>query len=201
MRLIRLLIEEVLTCLPRQNVEIKNQCGDICYATKAMDESDVCGISMEDRGMLVLRAFSDISPASSTGVVSIRSVSISETGNIPSVTPPPQIHAQLPSMSSQHAVLLLDTQCTTGEKTVAALDYLVNDKQVSPSSIYYVAVISAFEGLQHVFQHFPDVTLITAQVDTVLDQQRRIRPGIGDFEQRFSGTNEFWVKQPNRSMV
>ncbi|KAF1785484.1 Phosphoribosyltransferase-like [Phytophthora cactorum] len=32
--------------------------------------------------------------------------------------------------------------------------------QISAKSIYFVTVISSFEGLQTVFRHFPDVTLI-----------------------------------------
>ncbi|KAG6964557.1 hypothetical protein JG688_00007637 [Phytophthora aleatoria] len=57
--------------------------------------------------------------------------------------------------------------------------------QISAKSIYFVTVISSFEGLQTVFRHFPDVTLIAAQVDTVLDADQRTRPGIGDFMQQF----------------
>ncbi|KAG3123110.1 hypothetical protein C6341_g26685, partial [Phytophthora cactorum] len=70
-RLVRLLIEEALTCLPHEHVQIKNQFGDVCHATKSLDERGICGVSMEDKGMVLLRAFSTISPTSPTGVVSI----------------------------------------------------------------------------------------------------------------------------------
>ncbi|KAE8974339.1 hypothetical protein PR001_g25826 [Phytophthora rubi] len=176
-RLVRLVVEEALTCLPHENVEITNQFGDVCHGAKPLDEHDICGISMEDKGMALLRAFSTISPISPTGVVSVdtRAADIS----------PPIVHTQLPSIHPRQAVLLLDIECATGEEACAVLHHLVHERQIVEKNIYFVTVISSFEGLQNVFRHFPDVSLITAQVDTVVDVSKRIRPGIGNFMQRF----------------
>ncbi|KAL3674672.1 hypothetical protein V7S43_000612 [Phytophthora oleae] len=183
MRLARLLVEEVLTCLPHEDVQIKNQFGDVCHATRSLDERDVFGVSMENKGMLLLRAFSTISPASPTGVISIeaRTVDDKSYSSVMAST----IHAQLPPVSTFQVVLLLDIECATGNEACAVLQHLVHERQIPPKSIYFVTVISSFEGLQNVFQHFPDVTLIAGQVDTVLDANQRIRPGIGDFMQRY----------------
>ncbi|KAF1789251.1 Phosphoribosyltransferase-like [Phytophthora cactorum] len=182
-RLVRLLIEEALTCLPHEHVQIKNQFGDVCHATKSLDERGICGVSMEDKGMVLLRAFSTISPTSPTGVVSIHARTSDDKNRDDGMWA--SIHAQLPPVSSRQAVLLLDIQCATGNDACAVLHHLVHEMQISAKSIYFVTVISSFEGLQTVFRHFPDVTLIVAQVDTVLDADQRIRPGIGDFMQRF----------------
>ncbi|KAF1789256.1 Phosphoribosyltransferase-like [Phytophthora cactorum] len=172
-RLVRLLIEEALTCLPHEHVQIKNQFGDVCHATKSLDERDICGVSMEDKGMVLLRAFSTISPTSPTGVVSIHARTSDDKNRDDGMWA--SIHAQLPPVSSRQACYFL-TSSVLQETT---------HMQISAKSIYFVTVISSFEGLQTVFRHFPDVTLIVAQVDTVLDADQRIRPGIGDFMQRF----------------
>ncbi|EEY64160.1 uncharacterized protein PITG_02692 [Phytophthora infestans T30-4] len=182
-RLLRLLIEEALTCLPHDHVQIKNRFGDVCYATTALDERDVCGISMEDKGMVLLRAFSTISPTSPTGVVSINPRTAEDKNSDEEGLA--TIHAQLPPVSPHQVVLLLDVQCATGNEACAVLYHLIHEKQIPAKSINFVTIISSFEGLQTVYRHFPDVTLITAQVDTVLDADQRIRPGIGDFTQRF----------------
>ncbi|KAL3657363.1 hypothetical protein V7S43_017682 [Phytophthora oleae] len=183
MRLARLLVEEVLACLPHDEEEITNKYGDLCHTIKALDSNDFCAISMEDKGMVLLRAFSDISPASPTGVVSV------ERKFVDSKLSPPHIFAQLPPINPQQFVLLLDIECATGRKVCAVLHHLVHDRHIAPGNIYFVTVISAFEGLQNVFRHFPDVSLATAQVDTVLDDQQHIRPGIGDFAQRYWNVN------------
>ncbi|KAH7488588.1 hypothetical protein PRIC1_007300 [Phytophthora ramorum] len=182
-RLVRLLIEEALTCLPHEDIQVKNQFGDVCHAAKSLDERDICGVSMEDKGMVLLRAFSTISPTSPTGVITIETRATGD--DTKDLTTPPILHAQLPCVSSHQAVLLLDIKCATGNEACAVLHHLVHERNIAPKSIYFVTVISSFEGLQNVFRHFPDVTLIAAQVDTVLDLNERIRPGIGNFMQRY----------------
>ncbi|KAG6572893.1 Uracil phosphoribosyltransferase [Phytophthora cinnamomi] len=176
-RLARLLIEEALTCLPHEDVEITNQFGDVCHGAKSLEEHGICGISMEDKGMVLLRAFSTISPTSPTGVMT---VDTRTTDASPSI-----VHTQLPPITPRQAVLLLDIECATGEEVCAVLRHLVRERQIDAKRIYLVTIISSFEGLQKVFRHFPGVSLITAQVDTVVDVNKRIRPGIGNFMQRF----------------
>ncbi|KAG7388309.1 hypothetical protein PHYBOEH_007901 [Phytophthora boehmeriae] len=168
-RLARLLIEETLTCLPQEDVEVKNQYGDICRATKSLDERDICAISMEDNAKTLLHAFSDISPASPTGIISIGAANRNEStpGNLTS----PRIQIQLPAILPHQAILLLDAQCSTGAEACAVLNYLVHDKRIPVGNIYFVTVASTLEGLQTVFQHFPDVKLITANMDMSSQQQ------------------------------
>ncbi|KAG2768535.1 hypothetical protein Pcac1_g20306 [Phytophthora cactorum] len=162
---------------------------------------------MEDKGMVLLRAFSTISPTSPTGVVSIHARTSDDKNRDDGMWA--SIHAQLPPVSSRQAVLLLDIQCATGNDACAVLHHLVHEMQISAKSIYFVTVISSFEVFKLCFGTFQvspelclycatklvlglkhhlfrtDVTLIVAQVDTELDADQRIRPGIGDFMQRF----------------
>ncbi|TYZ69221.1 hypothetical protein PybrP1_002740, partial [[Pythium] brassicae (nom. inval.)] len=42
---------------------------------------------------------------------------------------------------------------------------------VAPSSIHFVTVSGALPGLRRVHQYFPEVSLVTAQVDEVMDEQ------------------------------
>ncbi|KAG3142241.1 hypothetical protein PI126_g15137 [Phytophthora idaei] len=63
----------MMACLPHHNEDVTNQYGDICRVTKTLDERDICGVSMEGRGTMLLRAFSDISPSSPAGIASIDS--------------------------------------------------------------------------------------------------------------------------------
>ncbi|POM70957.1 Hypothetical protein PHPALM_12540 [Phytophthora palmivora] len=172
-RLMRLLIEEAFTCLPHENAEVMTQHGDICHFAKTLDEGDICGISMESKGNVLLQAFLDISPISPVGIVN------GAENNC--------LNAHLPTISPDQVVLLFDIQCATGDEACEVLRHLVHERNVSAGQVYYVTIISSFEGLQKVFRKFPGVTLVTAQMDTLLDQNQQIRPGIGDFMQRFWG--------------
>ncbi|KAG2768532.1 hypothetical protein Pcac1_g20303 [Phytophthora cactorum] len=155
---------------------------------------------MEDKGMVLLRAFSTISPTSPRAwflfMQELQTIRNRDDGMWAS------IHAQLPPVSSRQAVLLLDIQCATGNDACAVLHHLVHEMQISAKSIYFVTVISSFEVFKLCFGTFQvspelclycatklvlglkhhlfrtDVTLIVAQVDTELDADQRIRPGI-----------------------
>ncbi|RLN94996.1 hypothetical protein BBJ28_00019977 [Nothophytophthora sp. Chile5] len=167
-RLMRLLMEETLACLPQQDVEATTPYGDVCRATKSVDDRDICAISMEENGMVLLRAFSEISPASPTGVVSIETDRMGDSSSRQL-----HIHAQLPPIELPRVVLLLDAQCATGEEACAVLSHLVHDKHVPASNVYFVTAISALQGLQKVHRHFPgtaaaqDGPLMTWQTDSV----------------------------------
>lgn len=180
-RLARLVIEEALAILPYKNEEVTNQFGGICHVPKVLDERNICGASMEGRGSVLLRAFSDIIPMASAGIVSLDWEDVTITGSRPLVK------AHLPAVRPGQVVILLDVQCATGNEACAVLHHLVNDKQILADQIYFVTIISSFEGLQKVSRQYPGVKLVTAQMDAVLDEEQHIRPGVGDFQQRFWG--------------
>ncbi|MGA1495704.1 MAG: uracil phosphoribosyltransferase, partial [Rhodothermales bacterium] len=56
-------------------------------------------------------------------------------------------------------------------------------------SIVLVTLVSAPEGISHVYSKHPDVTLVTAVIDRELDGNAYIRPGLGDAGDRIFGTN------------
>lgn len=134
---------------------------------KALNASDFYALSMEDEGMVLLRAFTDVSPASPTGVVSIeerqREKKNSSSGlNVPSR----RIFAHLPPINPHQFVLLLDVECAAGEKACAVLQHLVHDRQIPARNIYFATMISAFEGLQNVLRHFSGGSTSTSDLES-----------------------------------
>lgn len=152
-RLMRLLMEEALTQLPSHEVEVRTSSGDICRVARAIDERDICGVSMEESGMaLMLRAFSEVQSSSPTGVISLGG---SPTSADAATQASSSIRAQLPPLHPRNIVLLLDVECATGEEACAALRHLVTTRGVSPATIYFVSVVSSSPGLQRVHDMFP----------------------------------------------
>ncbi|KAK1945078.1 Uracil phosphoribosyltransferase [Phytophthora citrophthora] len=151
-RLARLLIEEALAILPFENEEVTNQFGDICHVPKTLNERDICGVSMEGRGSVLLRAFSDIIPMAAAGIVSLGR---EDTTNAEST---PQVKAYLPIVRPGQVVLLFDIQIATGNEACVVLRHLVVDKQIPADQIYFVTIISSFEGLQKVSRQYPGKT-------------------------------------------
>lgn len=87
-------------------------------------------------------------------------------------------------------MLLCDPMLATGGSAVAALDVLCHQHGVPPCRICFVNLISCPEGLQAISDAYPDVTIVTAMIDSGLNDDKYIVPGLGDFGDRFYGTTE-----------
>ena len=55
-------------------------------------------------------------------------------------------------------------------------------------NIFYAAIVCAPEGITALEKNFPDITIICAQHDKGLTQDKFIFPGLGDFGDRYFGT-------------
>jgi uracil phosphoribosyltransferase len=75
----------------------------------------------------------------------------------------------------------------TGGSAVQAIDVLVN-AGVAPASIVYVNVVACPEGLAALAAAWPQVTVVTAAVDSHLNDSKYIVPGLGDYGDRYFGT-------------
>ncbi len=54
----------------------------------------------------------------------------------------------------------------------------------------FVNVISCPEGLNRLGREYPSVKIVTGMVDPMLNSERFIVPGLGDYGDRFFGTVE-----------
>ncbi len=76
----------------------------------------------------------------------------------------------------------------TGGSAVAAIEIL-KKKGIPDENILFINLISCPPGLRNLFNKFPKMKIITAKVDKVLvSNSKYIAPGIGDFGDRYYGT-------------
>lgn len=86
-------------------------------------------------------------------------------------------------------ILILDPMLATGNSAVDAIKLFTN-KNVPEKNIRFVSLISAPEGLKRVHSVFPNVQIITANIDNHLNEQGYICPGLGDAGDRIFNTVE-----------
>lgn len=86
-------------------------------------------------------------------------------------------------------ILLLDPMLATGNSAIDAIK-LFTSKNVPQKNIRFVSLISAPEGLEKVQKAFPEVKIITANIDNHLNEQGYICPGLGDAGDRIFNTVE-----------
>lgn len=74
----------------------------------------------------------------------------------------------------------------TGGSVKKAIEVLLS-YGVQESRILFLNLIAAPEGIASLQADFPDVTIVTAEIDQGLDANKFINPGLGDFGDRYFG--------------
>jgi len=83
-------------------------------------------------------------------------------------------------------VLLLDPMVATGGSLIDSITYL---KDKGAKNIISLNILGAPEGVDAVQKAHPDVDIYIAQIDERLDDNKYIRPGLGDAGDRAFNTN------------
>lgn len=120
----------------------------------------------------------------------LRLVPAAKVGHIglyrdPETLEPVEYYAKLPSDIAERDLIVVDPMLATGGSAVAAIDYL---KRQGATSIRFVCLIAAPEGLQKLQAKHPDIDIYTASVDDHLNEHAYIVPGLGDAGDRLFGT-------------
>jgi uracil phosphoribosyltransferase len=98
---------------------------------------------------------------------------------------PVEYYVKLPADIADREVLLLDPMLATGNSTAAAVATL---KRAGAATISLVALIAAPEGIARIESAHPDVRIVVAAVDSHLNENGYIVPGLGDAGDRLYGT-------------
>jgi len=96
-----------------------------------------------------------------------------------------EYYCNLPMISSDTTVILADPMLATGGSIIHALKKI---QSFHPKEVRIVSIISAPEGIEAIRKEFPDVRIITGAIDSHLDAKKYIVPGLGDFGDRYFGT-------------
>jgi uracil phosphoribosyltransferase len=73
----------------------------------------------------------------------------------------------------------------TGNSSAAAIDLL---KEKGATNIRFLCLLAAPEGIERMQEAHPDVPIVTAAVDSHLNDHGYIVPGLGDAGDRMFGT-------------
>jgi uracil phosphoribosyltransferase len=98
---------------------------------------------------------------------------------------PVEYYVKLPADIAERDVLVLDPMLATGNSTAHAITVL---KGVGASQISVISLIAAPEGIERIERTHPDVSVFVASIDSHLNEQGYIVPGLGDAGDRLYGT-------------
>ena len=96
-----------------------------------------------------------------------------------------EYYFKVPDALAERLVIVIDPMLATGNSAVAAVDRL---KEHGASAIRLACLLAAPEGLDRFTGCHPDVRIITASIDSHLNEHGYIVPGLGDAGDRLYGT-------------
>ena len=103
----------------------------------------------------------------------------------PDTLMPVEYYCKLPKDINEREVIVLDPMLATGGSAIDAISQI---KKRNPTSIKFMGIIAAPEGLEALKNAHPDVDIFVAALDDHLNDHGYIVPGLGDAGDRIFGT-------------
>lgn len=180
-RAMSILAEEALAEFPSEKVVVQTPCGP-CDGEKTMDLTKVCAVSIVRSGDALLEVVRSLVPEITVGKILIQRDE-SHPDKIAKL-----FYSKLPK--GKKYVLLCDPMLATGGSANMALDVLTVKYKIPARNIIFANMICCPEGLKSLKESYPRVKIVTAMVDSHLNKQKFIVPGLGDYGDRYFNTED-----------
>ena len=177
-RIIRLLIEEGLNLLPVKGKKIITPTSSEFTGTEFSGK--ICAVSIIRAGESMEKAVRQVCEDIRLGKILIQ--------RDEKTAQPILFYSKLPKDISNRHVLLLDPMLATGGSVCKAIEVL-KEKGVKENKIIFINLISCPEGIKKLEKEYPKISFVTGVVDKKLNSDAYILPGLGDFGDRYFGTN------------
>ena len=96
-----------------------------------------------------------------------------------------EYYFKVPDALEDRLVIAVDPMLATGNSSVAAIDKL---KEAGARNIRFMCLLAAPEGVARMKDAHPEVRIVTAALDSHLNEKGYIVPGLGDAGDRMFGT-------------
>ena len=180
-RLMRILAEEALASLPNiEYGEVSTPCGKAVGLVKTRSEK-LCVVSIPRSGDILQEAVRQIKPGVRIGKILIQRDESTKDKR------PVLYYKKLPKDIAECFVVLVDPMLATAGSAKRAIAVLI-DAGVKEEKIMFLNLVCCPEGIQNLFNEYPNVSVITGSIDTCLNKDMFIVPGLGDYGDRYYGT-------------
>jgi uridine kinase len=181
-RLIRLVVEHGLGYLPFSDCRVVTPTGAEYQGVEFSNR--LCGVSLIRSGESMENALRACAKGVKIGKILIkrRGDDGEDSCRI--------IYEKLPLDIDRRYVLLLDPILASGNTACAAIELLLA-RGVAEERIIFLTLIAAPQGVRVVCERFPKLTVVTSEMDAGLSPDHVVLPGVGDFGDRYFGTDSF----------
>ena len=169
-----LLATEALRDVPTATSTIETPVGP---AEARRVASDIVVVPVLRAGLGMLDAVLELVPSARVGYIGLQRDEQTAVAS--------QYYSKIPHGLKDSYVLMIDPMLATGGSASSALDLL---RKAGATRVRIVCIVAAPEGVKVVERDHPDVSIFTPVVDSHLNAQKYIVPGLGDFGDRLYGT-------------
>ena len=173
-KIAQLLLYEALSSEALQTKEIDTWIGKKEFGF--LDQESIVFIPILRAGVPMMEGVSEILPQAKVGFLAMKR---DEQTFKPTI-----FYKRFPSLQDRIAIIL-DPMLATGGSLHDAIDVV---KEENPKRIVSLNIVAAPEGVEYVNGSHPDVTIQIAQIDSHLNDQKYIIPGLGDAGDRAYNT-------------
>src|SRR5690606_11403538 len=170
-----LMAYEVTRDLPLEEVEVETPLAKA--RTKMIKGKKLGVVPILRAGLGMVGGILKLIPAAKVGHVGVY--------RDPKTLKPVEYYCKLPADAAEREFIVVDPMLATGGSAVATIGFL---KARNVKQIKLMCLIAAPEGIEAVHKVHPDVPIYTAAVDSHLDENAYIIPGLGDAGDRLFGT-------------
>lgn len=166
---------EVTRDLPTTKVRILTPLAEM--SSPVISGKKLCVASILRAGNGMLDGVLDFLPAARVGHIGLY--------RDPQTLEAVEYYFKVPEDISEHLVVVVDPMLATGHSAIAAIDRL---KTAGATSIRFVCLLAAPEGVEALHKAHPDVDITAAALDECLNDHGYIMPGLGDAGDHMFGT-------------
>ncbi len=170
-----LMCYEATRDLPLKEVEIETPVA--IAKTKVISGRKVAFVPILRAGLGMVEGMLNLVPAAKIGHIGMY--------RDPETYEPHEYYCKLPTDITKREVIVLDPMLATGGSAIDAITQL---KSKGVTSIKFLCIIAAPEGLEALSKAHPDVQIYAAAKDDCLNEHKYIVPGLGDAGDRIFGT-------------
>ena len=171
-----IIAQEALSHIETQTITIQTP---IDTTTGLQIKTEIMLIPILRSGMSMLLPFLDYFKNAKIGVIGLKRDEKTHIAH--------KYYQNFPKISKSETVIILDPMIATGSTGIATLKILTG-LGVKEKKIIFASIINSIDGINAIKLEFPEVRILQAGIDNKLNKDKFIVPGLGDFGDRYYGT-------------
>lgn len=176
-QLLRQLLVNAAALLPYEKQDVITPIGET-YAGLRLARG-VCGVSVIRAGESFEGEYRQMFSGQPIGKILIQ--------RNPDTKQPKYFYSHFPDDIAERSILLFEPMLATGGSLIMAIETL-QKRGVPVENIYVVNVLASPSGVERLFDRYPAIQFVTSSIEQGLSEQAFMKPGIGDFGDRYFGT-------------